>query len=194
MFQYCRFILAASLLAISTPALAHTGAGHVDSFTSGLAHPVLGVDHLLAMVAVGLWAALATPSLFWVAPAGFICGMLAGGIAGMSGFSMPGMEIVIGGSVILFGLLALFKLRILALMAFAAAGLFGSAHGFAHGAEMPIGGAALQYAAGFLLSTAALHLAGAAAGLAVQQWNLARIGQAAGGAVAAAGVVLMIAA
>ncbi len=189
-FRY--LIAATALMAVSAPALAHTGVGPVNSFAAGLEHPVFGPDHLLAMVAVGLWAALAAPKLFWVAPLGFVAGMLGGGVLGMTGMEVPGIEAMIVGSVVLFGALAMFKVQTAAVVAFAAAALFGAAHGFAHGAEMPDGGVALQYGAGFLIATAALHAIGAAVGLGVQRLNAARVGQAAGGAVAAAGIALMV--
>jgi urease accessory protein len=187
-------IVATSLLlfACTGPALAHTGAGPVHGFSAGLTHPVFGADHLLAMIAVGLWAALAAPRLFWVAPAGFLGGMLGGGVAGIAGLGMPGVELMIGGSVILFGVLALLKLQTPAILAFAAAAVFGAAHGFAHGAEMPAGSGMLDYAAGFLIATAFLHAIGASFGFLAKHLDLARVGQAAGGAVAAAGVALMI--
>lgn len=178
--------------AMAAPALAHTGVGAVNSFSAGVTHPLFGLDHLLAMVAVGLWAMLAEPRLFWVAPAGFLAGMLAGGIAGMSGVAAPGIEFAIVGSVIAFGALAFFKVKTPALIAFVIAAFFGAAHGLAHGAEMPAGGAALQYGLGFLLATAALHAIGASLGLVMQRLDLVRLGQATGGALAAAGVVLML--
>jgi urease accessory protein len=187
-----RLVLAILALLAPTAALAHTGVGPINSFWAGLAHPLLGADHLLAMVAVGLWAALAAPRLFWVAPAGFLAGILGGGFLGMTGLAFPGIEVMIAGSVVVFGALALFKIQAPAVLAFSVAAIFGGAHGFAHGAEMPLGGGALQYAAGFLIATATLHALGAATGLTVKHFNLVRLGQAAGGAVAAAGVILTV--
>jgi urease accessory protein len=189
-----RYLLpVAALVALSAPALAHTGVGPVNSFFSGLEHPVFGLDHLLAMVAVGLWAAVASPKLFWVAPLGFVAGMLGGGLLGMTGVAVPGIELMITGSVVLFGVLTFFKLQTAAIISFLAAAIFGAAHGFAHGAEMPDGGVAIQYAAGFLIATAALHAIGALAGFSARYFNAVRAGQAAGGAVALAGIALMVA-
>lgn len=187
-----RFVVIALLSCAATPALAHTGHGPVDSFSAGLMHPISGPDHLLAMVAVGLWAALAAPRLFWVAPTGFLSGMLAGGFAGIAGLMAPGVELIIVGSVIVFGFLALSAARLPALVAFTAAAAFGAAHGVAHGAEMPADGSALEYAAGFVLATAVLHAFGVGIGLTAQRFQLNRVGRAAGGAVALAGTLLMI--
>lgn len=181
-----------ALAALTAPALAHTGVGSVNSFAAGLEHPLFGLDHLLAMIAVGLWAAVANPKLFWAAPLGFVIGMLGGGLLGMTAVTVPGIELMIGGSIVLFGVLTFFKLRTAALISFLAAAIFGAAHGFAHGAEMPTGAEAIQYASGFLIATVALHAIGAFIGLSTHRFKVVRIGQAAGGAVAIAGLVLMV--
>jgi urease accessory protein len=181
-----------ALLAMTAPALAHPGHGAIHSFSAGLAHPVSGADHLLAMFAVGLWAALAAPRLFWVAPAGFMSGMLAGGIAGMGGVVMPSLETVIALSVVLFGALALFNVKAPAAIAFAAVAFFGAAHGIAHGAELPAGSGSVHYAIGFLLATALLHASGVGLGLLSQHFHAVRLGRALGGAVAMAGMALLV--
>lgn len=186
-----KLILATVLTVLAGPALAHTGHG-TGGFTAGLAHPLFGPDHLLAMFAVGLWAALAAPRLAWVAPAGFLAGMLLGGVAGFVGFAPLGVEAAIVGSVIVFGALALFRTQVLPAVAFALAGAFGAAHGMAHGAELPAGMGWAGYAAGFMIATAALHALGALGGFAAGRAGLLRIGQAAGAGVALAGVFLMV--
>lgn len=186
-----RLMSAAALAAMAGPALAHTGHG-TSGFAAGLAHPVLGPDHLLAMLAVGLWAALAAPRLAWVAPAGFLAGMLIGGLAGFAGFAPPGVEASIVGSVVVFGALALFRAQVAPVLAFAVAGLFGAAHGLAHGVELPAGLGWGGYVAGFLIATAALHAVGALGGLAAGRTGLLRVGQATGAGVAVAGAFLML--
>ena len=103
MVSYRSVLGAGVMLLLATPAFAHPGHGAIHSFSAGLAHPISGADHLLAMVAVGLWAALAAPRLFWVAPGGFMSGMLLGGLAGMAGLVLPSVELIIACSVILFG-------------------------------------------------------------------------------------------
>ena len=145
------------------------------------------------MLAVGLWAALAEPRLAWVAPAGFLSGMAVGGLVGFVGFAPPGVELLIVGSVIVFGALALFRTRTTPVLAFAVAGLFGAAHGVAHGAELAQGLGWGGYVLGFLVATAALHAMGAVGGLAAGRAGLPRLGQAAGAAVAVAGAYLMVA-
>ncbi|MGB0083773.1 MAG: HupE/UreJ family protein [Rhodomicrobiaceae bacterium] len=192
MVSYRSVLGAAAALILATPAFAHPGHGAIHSFSAGLAHPISGADHLLTMVAVGLWAALAAPRLFWVAPGGFMSGMLLGGLAGMAGLVLPSVELIIACSVILFGVLALFNIKAPIAIAFGVAAFFGAAHGIAHGAELPAGGGTLQYAAGFLLATSALHTIGVSFGLLSQRFNVVRLGQAAGGAVAAAGVALLV--
>lgn len=183
-------LLLAAMLAAG-PAFAHTGHG-VGGFASGLGHPVFGLDHLLAMVAVGLWAALAAPGRFWVAPAGFLAGMALGGLAGFAGFAPPAVEAMIVGSLIVFGVLALLAARLPAALSLGVAALFGAAHGVAHGADLPQGVGVVGYAAGFMLATAALHAAGVAAGLAARGARLSRLAQAGGGALALAGAALMV--
>jgi urease accessory protein len=160
-----RFVLATAAILITTPAFAHTGVGHTESFGHGFIHPLLGLDHLLAMVAVGLWAALVEPRLFWVAPAGFIGGMLLGGLAGMGGANPSGLELMVSVSVLIFGFLSALEVRAPAVVAFSGTVLFGGFHGMAHGAEMPVAVAGALYAAGFLSATALLHATGICMGL-----------------------------
>lgn len=177
-----------SLLA-APAAYAHSGpAGHThDGLMAGLMHPVFGPDHLLAMVAVALWAALVSPRLFWVAPAGFLSGMVLGGVLGLYGLEMPGMELAIAASVFAFGALTLARTDLPVLAGSALAMAFGAAHGMAHGAEIPDQAGALSYVAGFLIATAALHLAGTLAGLALRQ-RFSLIARSCGAAVAATGL------
>lgn len=190
--QFRRFAWAPALLTlVAAPAFAHVGHTETSGFAAGIGHPVLGPDHLLAMVAVALWAALVSPRQFWVPPAGFLTGMVLGGLAGLGGGALPGMEIAIAGSVLAFGLLAVFKVPLPALAGAALALVFGVAHGFAHGAEIPGQAGAVGYVAGFLIATAALHLSGTLAGLGLRDrfMPLARM---AGGAVAAAGLWMTV--
>jgi urease accessory protein len=154
-----RFLSFAALLGAATLASAHTGHG-THSLFEGLSHP-LGADHLLAMVAVGLWSALALRgSQRWQAPATFLAAMTAGAAAGAAGLSLPGTESGIALSVSVFGVMLLAGQRLpqragLVLIAVAAA-----LHGLAHGAELPLGASFGAYAAGFLATTALLHAAG----------------------------------
>lgn len=150
-----------TLLAVglATPALAHTGVDHVHSFSAGVLHPLMGADHMLAMGLVGLWAAMAGGQRLWIWPLTFLAGMIAGGVAGVSGMSVPHVELMIAASVLVFGALAALSVRVPLVIGGGLIAIFAAAHGFAHGAEAPATGFA-GYAAGFVLATAALHLSG----------------------------------
>jgi len=178
--------LALILVAIMTPglALAHAGHGEQSHFFSGLSHPLLGPDHLLAMVAVGLWAAVAGGRALWAMPLAFMAGMLGGGVLGFGGAALPVVEPAILASVIVIGALSALALRVPLGAALPGLVLFGLAHGFAHGLEGP-GGAA--YAAGFLIATGGLHLAGIGAA----RLGL-RLARGVGAAVALGGVALAL--
>jgi urease accessory protein len=171
---------------------AHTFGLPHSHFTAGLTHPLGGLDHLLAMVAVGLWAAQLGGRALWAVPAAFVAMMVAGGIAGMTGVALPLVELGIVGSLLVLGALIMGWAKLPVWASAALVGFFALFHGHAHGAEMPADGSALGYAAGFVLATALLHGIGLAAGLYVQKglapW-LVRLG---GAGVAAAGLVLLV--
>jgi urease accessory protein len=150
-------------LTFASPAFAHTGHGEVAGFMAGLAHPVFGLDHMLAMVAVGLWAGLVGGRSLWVWPASFVGAMLVGGALAMSGVMLPGVELVITASVVALGLAVALGLKPQIVLGAALIALFGLAHGHAHGLEAPETGSGFAYAAGFVLATAALHGVGLAA-------------------------------
>jgi urease accessory protein len=182
-----RFIaLAATLLAVTASAAqAHTG-HPIDSAGAGALHPLTGLDHLLAMLGVGIWAAhigaTGERRATWLVPASFVVVMALGAVVAMSGAKLPLAEAGIIGSVVLIGLLIAStpKLPLWAPMAVVA--LFAFCHGFAHGAEMPASSSALAYGAGFLAATIALHVAGIAIGLAARHlagiWGLRVLGSA----------------
>jgi len=179
-------------LLAATPALAHSGPGHTDGFGHGFLHPLLGVDHLLAMMAVGLWAALSAPRLFYAAPAGFMIGMLAGGAAGSAGLAPLGLEAAIASSVLILGLLSVLEVRAHAALAFTGAALLGGFHGIAHGSEMPIDFTSVLYGAGFLSATALLHATGIGMGLLSRRLVPNLAGRTIGGFVAFAGAAMLI--
>jgi urease accessory protein len=155
--------LAALFLAPSL-AFAHTGVGDTLGFVHGFSHPLSGLDHVLAMVMVGVLAWQLGGRAVWVVPATFVLVMAGGGALGMMGVAIPFVEIGIALSVIILG--AIVALGIMAPVAIAAGivGLFAIAHGHAHGAEMPAAAAGMAYAAGFMMATAGLHAAGLAIG------------------------------
>ena len=193
--------LTASVTGLFFPitALAHGGHAGDDGLLSGILHPLLGADHLLAMVAVAMWATILRPRRFWLVPLGFMSGMALGALAGMSGIEPPGMEIAIAGSVIVFGLCAALRISPPVALSLAVAGAFGAVHGLAHGLEYAGEPAnAGLFMAGMLVATAGLHLAGCALGLAIARTGNpvpARLGGAAftlAGAVLLAGQVLPV--
>jgi len=188
-----RIAAAAILVAIPGAALAHPG-HDAGGFAHGVMHPLAGLDHLLAMVAVGLYAALLGGRALWLVPASFIGVMAIGGTLGAAGYPLPYVETGIALSVIVLGVAVALRANLPTLSAMALAGLFAIFHGHAHGAEMPADAAAVSYATGFMLATALLHGAGIAIGLAAGRlaerggW---RVAQVAGGAIALAGVALL---
>lgn len=172
---------------------AHTFGIPHDHFAAGFAHPFGGIDHLLAMIAVGLWAAQLGGRALWAVPAAFVAMMAVGGVAGIAGIALPQVELGIAGSLLVLGALVLAWTKLPVSAGVALVGFFAVFHGYAHGAEMPAESAALGYAAGFMLATALLHGIGLGASLYSQKllrpW-LVRLG---GAGVAAAGLVLLVA-
>ncbi len=178
-------LFALALVAAPGIALAHTGIGSVQGFAAGLLHPLGGLDHVLAMLAIGLWAGAAGGAMRWALPLAFLGGMAAGGLLGVAGLGMPMVEAGILASVIVLGALLAAGVRASALVALPMALLFGSLHGHAHGSEEMV---TLGYAAGFMLATAALH----GLGLALNLGAGSRAVRLAGGATACAGVALVL--
>jgi urease accessory protein len=155
-----RFILPCTALALlATPAMAHDGA-HASGLLSGLLHPLAGADHLMAMVAVGLWAAAQKPVARRWLPVLFPLVMLLGALTAAGGAALAGMESLIGLSVVALGMLALFSVRMPAWAGGLLLAAFALAHGQAHGQEMPADVSTLAYFLGFSATTVLLHLAG----------------------------------
>jgi len=182
----------ALLTVLSGAAQAHTGHG-THSLMEGLAHP-FGLDHLLAMVAVGVWSVSALPQgKAWWGPATFLLALVASAVLGASGVSVPYLEQAISLSVVLFGaMLVMAKRSMPVALGLGLVAAASSLHGLAHGAETPETGFA-AYAAGFMLTTAVLHVGGVGAGLAIRRWLGQRNGMVLGGlgtALGAAGVYL----
>ncbi|MDH4570105.1 HupE/UreJ family protein [Pseudomonas sp. BN414] len=183
-----------SLFAIAlflTPAMAFAHAGHDHAgVMSGMAHPVTGLDHLLAMLAVGLWAAQQHGSARWALPLTFVGTMLLGGLLGFAGAEMPLMESGIAGSVFALGLLVAVAVRPPLWLAMGLTALFAMAHGVAHGLELPDLASPWGYAVGFIAATATLHAAGYGLVRAMPQ-TAAPLVRIAGGVSAGAGVWLL---
>jgi urease accessory protein len=159
-------VLAVPLLILTSGiAQAHTDVGHTSGLVYGFMHPFGGIDHLLAMLMVGVFAAQLRGHLVWLVPIMFVVVMGFGGGLGFSGVEVPFAELGIGLSVIILGLVVAFGFRASAVVAMALAGFFGVFHGYAHGAEMPHAAGALSYGMGFLFASTLLHLVGIAFGL-----------------------------
>jgi urease accessory protein len=180
----------AILMLTAIPAVAHTGnAG--DGFLDGFAHPIFGPDHLVAMVAVGLWGAFLGPPAIFILPVVFPLVMAFGAILGILGVPLPGTEGVIAASAVVLGAMVAFAARPPLWTAALAVGTFAIFHGHAHGAELPTGTDAVAYFAGFVVATGLLHLAGIALGL-TARWPSGRIGvRGAGAAIACLGIVFL---
>lgn len=181
------------LLALPGAAAAHTGGGETASLLHGLSHPLGGADHLLAMVAVGIWAAQIGGRALWAVPSAFVGVMVLGGAFGFSGLPAPFIETGILASVLILGVLIAGAFRLPLLFSAAVVGFFGVFHGYAHGAEMPATLGAGLYTAGFVLATAALHAAGMALGMVLRHTDLQAVQRLAGGAIAVSGVYLAVA-
>jgi len=175
------------------PALAHahTGVGDTHGFAHGFGHPLLGLDHLLAMIAVGLWAAQIGGRALWAVPLTFVSMMTLGGALGITGVPMPFVEQGIATSVLLLGLLIALAVRLPLVFSVPLVALFAICHGHAHGAEMPENASGLAYAAGFVIATAILHGIGIGLGMLIQRTTAAPLIRFAGAAIAVAGVYLL---
>lgn len=184
-----KLTLAAALLA-PTAALAHPGHA-AGSFLAGAGHPISGTDHMLAMIAVGLWAAQTGGRAIWAMPAAFVGAMVLGGGAGAAGLPFPVVEPMILASILLLGAVVALAARLPMILALPMLALFGAAHGWAHGTEGPSVGLP-AYAAGFAAMTAALHGAGLGLGLALHRLPAIRLTRLAGGLTAATGLALAI--
>jgi urease accessory protein len=194
-FKISRLLLKALVLfpIVLLPSLAqaHPGwPGHTHGFANGLAHPLTGLDHILAMVAVGLWAAQRGGRALWAVPLAFVSVMALGGIFGLMGGALPFVETGIATSVLVLGVLIAASVRLPLLMSVLIVGLFALFHGYAHGAEMPATASGLDYGMGFILATVSLHLAGIGLGLTVRRWGSMQLIRCAGCAIAICGAFL----
>ena len=182
---------AMSLLPISV--FAHPAVGETTGFGLGFGHPIGGADHLLAMLAVGLWAAQMGGRAIWAVPSAFVTLMIFGGSLAVAGIHLPYVEEGIVVSVLVFGLLIAATFKFSATVSAFIVGVFAVFHGQAHGAEMPLAIGAISYVLGFASGTALLHAAGIAGGIILQKMNIERAVRFAGGAIAIAGACLAVA-
>jgi len=190
-----RYLANAAWLLLWLPALAvaHTGTGDWGGggFVTGFVHPLTGIDHVAAMVAVGMWGSqLGMPAL-WLLPVTFPLIMALGGAAGAAGLPLPGVETGIAVSGLVLGLAVLFNVRVPLWAALIPVGVFAVFHGHAHGTEMPKYSMPLWYAAGFVTATGLLHLSGIAIGL-LWRWPVGQwVVRASGGLIAGVGGFLL---
>lgn len=192
-----RTLLAAALVLVPSLALAHPGLpGHAHDLATGFVHPLGGIDHVLAMVAVGLFAAQLGGRALWLVPASFVAAMAAAGLAGMSGLALPMTEVGIAASIVVLGGAIALRLAMPVAAAMALVAFFAMFHGYAHGLETPETASGLLYGLGFVAATALLHGLGIAIGLMVGRLegtsgrNLVRV---AGSLAAITGVVMLAA-
>ena len=180
--------ITATFLAFAGAASAHEGAGVTGGFISGFMHPILGWDHVVAMVAVGLWGAFLGRPAIWILPVVFPLVMALGGALGVMGIPVPAVETGIAASALVLGALVAFAARPPIWIAAVFVGAFAIFHGHAHGTELPDAANPLAYSIGFVIATGILHSLGIAFGLLVR-WPAGKIAvQAGGGIIALVGV------
>jgi urease accessory protein len=186
--------LALPALLAAAPAEAHLLGAHGAGFAAGFAHPLLGLDHLIAMFAVGLWAAQQGGRAQWAVPAGFVVAMTVGGGFGLAGVGgLPYLETGIAASVLLLGALVASRTVLPVSAGVAVVAVFALMHGHAHGTEIPGAVSPIGYAAGFVLATGLVHIAGLFTGRAIAGLAKGAFLRTAGGAVAASGMILLAA-
>ncbi|MBP1876314.1 hypothetical protein LPJGGPFB_05219 [Ensifer adhaerens] len=186
-------LLALAAIGIPAVAHAHTGVGDTGGLVHGFMHPIGGLDHVLAMVAVGVFASILGGRALWLVPTSFVVMMAVGGVLGMQGVSVPFVEIGIAASVVVLGLAVALRWNPPTAAAMGVVSLFAIFHGHAHGAEMPLDASGLQYAIGFMAATALLHIAGVGLGVVIGRIsaNSTAAMRFGGGAMALAGVGLL---
>lgn len=173
------------------PALAHTGEGYGGGFVSGFTHPILGWDHVAAMVAVGLWGAFLGAPAIWILPVVFPIVMAFGAVMGILGIPVPAIETGIAASAVVLGLMIVFAARPPLWIAAVLVGFFAIFHGYAHGTELPSNANAFAFAVGFVIATGLLHMIGIGFGLLVK-WPAGRIAvRGAGAVISLAGVAFL---
>jgi urease accessory protein len=183
--------VAVSAAVLACPAFAHVEQAQAAGLFAGLAHPVSGLDHVLAMVAVGLWGAQLGAPAIWLLPLTFPIVMALGGLLGLLGVPLPGVEVGIAASAILLGAAVMTERRLPLVVAAVLVGVFAVFHGHAHGTELPPGQSGLLYSLGFVVATGCLHAIGIAIG-AIRRWPAGRVAlRIAGGGVGLAGLFFL---
>ncbi|RUM23492.1 urease accessory protein [Rhizobium vallis] len=187
-------LLALAVIALPAVASAHPAIGEAAGFSHGFAHPISGLDHVLAMVMVGVFAFQLGGRATWLVPATFVLVMALGGALGIAGINVPFVEIGIALSVVVLGAIVALNVKAPLAVALGIVGLFAVFHGHAHGTEMPENAAGAAYAAGFMIATALLHAAGLALGYVISRAGERQgvfVTRAAGGIATVAGVGIL---
>jgi urease accessory protein len=190
--KFTAFTLSAASLPAA--AYAHTGVGETSGFMHGFGHPISGLDHVLAMIMVGVFAFQLGGRAVWLVPLTFVLVMAVGGALGVAGIGVPFVEVGIALSVIVLGAVVALKIKAPTAVAMGVVGLFAVFHGHAHGAEMPEDAGGAAYAAGFMIATALLHGAGIGLGFVIARASERRgdfVVRTAGGIAAIAGVGIL---
>jgi urease accessory protein len=185
-------VVAIATAGLPSAAFAHVGDHSQMGFVEGVLHPFSGLDHILAMVAVGLWASQLGGRALWLLPLTFPAVMAAGAALGIGGVALPWVELGIAGSVLVLGAVVALALRPSLALSVPLIGAFALLHGYSHGIELPAGASALSYGAGFIAATFVLHAIGIGLGLAAGRMPLRFAAQGTGGAIAALGLVLLV--
>ena len=179
------------VMALQSSAFAHTTPGQAQGFVAGFLHPLSGLDHVLAMVAVGIWGVQLKRPAIWILPVAFPLVMAIGGVLGVRRVPLPGVEIGVAASAVVLGIVILLEFRPPFWVAGTIVSIFAIFHGHAHGTELPKAASPLTYALGFVLATGSLHLCGILFGL-VEVWPAGtKLLRTAGGLIAAIGVFLL---
>jgi len=186
-----RLLLIFLLILYPVAAFAHKRGGEAIGFASGFEHPLSGLDHILAMVAVGMWGAQLGPPAIWVLPIVFPMVMAFGGMMGLMGIKLPGIELCIALSALALGFAVFREARPKLWIAAIIVGFFAIAHGHAHGTELPLGASGVLYSIGFVIATGLLHATGIGIGL-VHRWPAGRVALRMAGAVVAMGGVFFL--
>jgi len=186
-----RSLLILCLLLYPLTVFAHQRGGEAVGFASGFFHPISGIDHILAMVAVGMWGAQLGAPAIWVLPVVFPMVMALGGMMGLMGIKLPGIELCIALSALALGFAVLREARPKLWISATIVGVFAIAHGHAHGTELPLGASGVLYSIGFVMATGLLHALGIGIGC-VHRWPSGRIALRIAGAVVAMGGVFFL--
>lgn len=191
--NYRWHIMLTAVLLFPAAAFAHPGVHGVSGYVAGFVHPMSGIDHILVMLAVGLWAAQQGGRAMWWIPASFVSMMIIGAILGMEQVPLPFVEQGIIASVMVMGVLIVAALRLPTMAGAILVSLFAIFHGHAHGSELPLSAAGLHYVIGFTIATTMLHATGIGLGVMLRRLDAMRLARFAGGAIALSGLYLVFA-